>query len=113
LEERTNADQRLGRPGDGYLSTMKRNVAEAYERLAAKGLDAARTCVIIVAGTGPKRKTNFAVGVCPCLTVTRSAGFGYWVSTRGRPFLTETARAQGFPDSSVGGLGCWTMWASL
>ncbi len=105
LEERTTADQRLGRPGDGYSSTVKRNVAEAYERLAAKGVDAARTCVIIEAGAGPKRKAHFAVGVCPCLTATRSAGFGYWVSTRGRPLsLTEMARAQGFPDSSVGGL---------
>lgn len=78
------------------------HVAAAYKRARANGVDPKSECLVIDHRCSAKRRASFMADQSPCLTATRGAMGGYWLSTRGRPMRwTEAARLQGFTHPSA------------
>ncbi len=94
LDRKTTDNVAGGLPKAGL---KRRHVEVAYARAREQGFDPAKVCLVVDHGVGPKRQASFQVGRSPCLTASRSAQGGFWLSTRTRTMtLAEMARLQGF-----------------
>ena len=68
----------------------KDNVARAFEKLRAKGVDPLATTYIVDIDCSPRWFGNMSEGCSPCLTKQRAYQGGYWITTHGRRLGTET-----------------------
>ena len=76
-------------------ATGKRNLKVAQQKFLKKGIDIMKKAAIVDIAASPSRP-NSMMGCLPCLTATRAAMQGFWISGLQRPLGTvEMAKAQG------------------
>ncbi len=76
-----------------------KNVMEAYKSIPT--INPFLVPVVVDMKSSPTFSSH-RVNECPALTKTRSAGFGYWASTKGGPLaVTEMCMLQGFKPMNL------------
>ena len=85
----------------GKSLSVKRNLDEGFRVLKERGVDPCKkACLIDVYAS--QRFAQVQVGVCPCITKTRAAQGGFYVTHKHRMTTArELGRMQGWPTSTI------------